>query len=58
MNAVLFAGADIEDYTFCKAYLEYADVVICCDGGMHHTKALGVKPDYICLLYTSDAADE
>ena len=47
MNAVLFAGADIEDYTFCKAYLEYADVVICCDGGMHHTKALGVKPDYI-----------
>ncbi len=26
---------------------KYADVVICCDGGMHHTKALGVKPDYI-----------
>ncbi len=47
MKAVLFAGASIEDYTFCKPYLKDMDVVICCDGGMHHTKALGIKPDYI-----------
>ncbi len=47
MKAVLFAGAKIEDYSFCKAYVEQADIIICCDGGMHHTKALGIKPDYI-----------
>lgn len=47
MKAILFAGADIEDYTFCKDYLADTDIVICCDGGMHHTKALGVTPDYI-----------
>ena len=47
MKAVLFAGAGIEDYTFCKDYLQDADTIICCDGGMHHTKALGVTPDYI-----------
>src|SRR5699024_3494730 len=24
-----------------------ADCIICCDGGMHHAKALGITPDYI-----------
>ncbi len=47
MKAILFAGAGIEDYTFCKEYVADTDIVICCDGGMHHTKALGVIPDYI-----------
>lgn len=47
MKAILFAGAKIEDYAFCKPYLQEADMIICCDGGMHHTKALGITPDYI-----------
>lgn len=47
MNVVLFAGAAIHDYDFCQPYVQHADVVICCDGGMHHTKALGIRPDYI-----------
>ncbi|HIY03469.1 MAG TPA: thiamine diphosphokinase [Candidatus Anaerotignum merdipullorum] len=47
MKAVLFAGADIGDYTFCHAYLQDADIIICCDGGVRHTKALGIQPQYI-----------
>ncbi len=47
MKAVLFAGAEIVDYTFCQPEIEQADVIICCDAGMHHAKALGITPDYI-----------
>ncbi|MEA5058337.1 MAG: thiamine diphosphokinase [Anaerotignum propionicum] len=47
MKAVIFAGAKISNYAFCKEYLESAHVLICCDGGLHHTKALGLMPDYI-----------
>ena len=27
--------------------MQNADCIICCDGGMHHAKALGITPDYI-----------
>lgn len=47
MKAVLFGGAAIEDYSFCLPYLNEADEIICCDGGMHHAKALGIQPDHI-----------
>lgn len=47
MKGVLFAGAAITDYSFCEKYLQNADWIICCDGGMHHAKALGITPDYI-----------
>ena len=47
MKAVLFAGAAITDYSFSEKYLQNADWIICCDGGMHHAKALGITPDYI-----------
>ena len=47
MKAVLFAGAAITDYSFCEKYLQDANCIICCDGGMHHAKALGITPDYI-----------
>ena len=47
MKAVIFAGAKISDYTFCQEYLEGRDILICCDGGLHHTKALGLIPDFI-----------
>lgn len=47
MRAVIFAGAGITDYTFVKEYVEKADILICCDGGMHHTRQLGLRPDYI-----------
>lgn len=47
MKVILFAGAKIEDYSFCKSYVEHADSIICCDGGMHHAKKLGIIPDYI-----------
>ncbi len=47
MKAVLFGGAAIEDYSFCQPYLAEAEEIICCDGGMHHAKALGIVPDHI-----------
>lgn len=47
MKAVIFAGAKILDYEFCKEYVDNAELLICCDAGMHHAKALGVTPDYI-----------
>lgn len=47
MKAVIFAGAKITDYGFCKKYLEDTNILICCDGGLHHAKTLGLTPDYI-----------
>ena len=47
MKAVLFAGAEIKQYDFCKKYMDHTDVIICCDGGMGHARALGKIPDYI-----------
>ena len=47
MNVILFAGAKIENYDFCREYLTGADAIICCDAGMQHAKALGIDPDYI-----------
>ena len=47
MKVVLFASAEIEQYNFCKKYLQNADVIVCCDGGMKHTRALEITPDYI-----------
>ncbi len=47
MKAVIFAGAQINDYGFCREYMVDTDVVICCDAGMRHAKALGIDPDYI-----------
>lgn len=46
MKAVVFANADISDYSFCEKYIKDA-VIICCDGGMRHTMKLGIVPDYI-----------
>lgn len=47
MKIIIFAGAKINDYSFCQEYLEGADKIICCDAGMHHAKALDLTPDYI-----------
>ena len=47
MKVILFAGAEIRDYSFCESYMDGADAVICCDAGMRHAKALGIDPDYI-----------
>ena len=44
---ILFAGAEIKQYDFCKKYIENADVILCCDSGIRHTRALGIIPDYI-----------
>lgn len=47
MKALIFAGAKIANYDFCKPYLQDVDMVIGCDRGLHHVKALGLVPNYI-----------
>lgn len=47
MRAVVFGSAAIENYGFCKEYIEQADTIICCDGGLEHAKKLAIVPDYI-----------
>lgn len=47
MKAVIFSGAQISDYSFCSKYVEKTDIVICCDSGLTHAKALNIIPDYI-----------
>lgn len=57
MKAIIFAGARIENYDFCREYLTDADCIICCDAGMHHAKALGIEPDFIVGDFDSVRAD-
>ncbi len=47
MKAVVIASASVGDYNACRPYLEHTDIWICCDGGLCHAKAMGIKPDYI-----------
>lgn len=56
MKALIFGGAKIRDYAFCEQYLKERDVLICCDAGLYHAKALGLLPDYIVGDF--DSADE
>ncbi len=56
MKAVVFANADINDYSFCEEYIKDA-VVICCDGGMRHAMKLGITPDYIVGDFDSVSTD-
>ena len=44
MKVILFAGAEIRDYSFCEKYMSGADAVICCDAGMRHARKLGIVP--------------
>lgn len=57
MKAVIFANADIYDYSFCEKYLENTDIIISCDGGMRHTKKLGIVPNYILGDFDSAEPD-
>ena len=57
MKVIIFAGAKINDYGFCKEYMTDADAIICCDAGMAHAKALGIDPDYIVGDFDSTSSD-
>lgn len=47
MKTALFGSASISDYHIYKEYLKDCEFVICCDGGMVHTKNLDLTPDMI-----------
>ena len=47
MKVILFAGAEIKEYDFCKKYIKDIDYIVCCDSGIGHARALNLVPDYI-----------
>ncbi|MCJ7856796.1 thiamine diphosphokinase [Lachnospiraceae bacterium NSJ-143] len=55
MKALIFGGADIKDYSFCRNYIDKS-YIVCCDAGMNHAKNLGLKPDVIVGDF--DSADK
>ncbi|MBQ3031611.1 MAG: thiamine diphosphokinase [Anaerotignum sp.] len=57
MKTVIFGGAPIREYGFCREHLKDADAIICCDAGMRHAKAMGIDPDYIVGDFDSTASD-
>ncbi|MGE4215291.1 MAG: thiamine diphosphokinase [Anaerotignaceae bacterium] len=46
MKAVVFGGANINDYSFCGEYTKDS-IVVCCDSGMRHAFKLGIVPNVI-----------
>ncbi len=46
-RCVIFAAADIADYSDIKRRLRPGDFIICADAGLKHAEALGVRPDLI-----------
>ena len=47
MKAVIFAGAQINEYSFCKKHLDEECLIVCCDSGLRHVEALEIEPDAI-----------
>ena len=45
MRAVIIGNGEIRDYTYIKSLIKPDDFIICADGGLRHTKALGISPD-------------
>lgn len=46
-RCVIFAAADISDYTGVKGRLKSDDYVICADAGLRHAENLGITPDLV-----------
>ena len=45
MRAVIIGNGDIRNYEYIKSRLNDDDFIVCADGGIRHTKHLGVKAD-------------
>ncbi len=46
-RCVIVGNASIADYARVREYLKPDDFILCCDGGLKHTKELLVSPDLI-----------
>ena len=45
MRAVIIGNGSIGDYGYIASRLRPDDHIICADGGLRHTKMLGIRPD-------------
>ena len=46
-RCVIFGAADIKNYEKVRRLLLPSDFIICADGGLYHTNAMGLTPDLI-----------
>ncbi len=47
INAIIFSGGNIIDYSFLTPVISEYNLVICADGGVRHAARLGIIPDAI-----------
>ncbi len=47
MKVLILANGHIEDYKRCMAKVPGYDMLLCCDGGLRHAKALNLTPQMI-----------
>lgn len=47
MKVLIFTNGNIENYSHMKRELEEYDYIICADGGIRHSSAMGMVPDLI-----------
>lgn len=47
MTGIIVANGSIEDYFFYKKYFCEKSLIIGVDGGVHHLRKLGIKPDIL-----------
>ncbi len=47
MKVIIFSNGLIHDYNFIWNNILQEDIIICCDGGIKHTKKLNIIPHYI-----------
>ena len=58
MRAVIIGNGDILNYEYIKSRLKPDDYYICADGGVKHTKGLGITPSVVIGDFDSSKQNE
>ena len=58
MAAVIISNGTIEDYSYCRKYIDGADLIICADGGARHAAGFGITPHVLIGDFDSITQDD
>jgi|BioPla2DNA2_1021312.scaffolds.fasta_scaffold05553_5 thiamine pyrophosphokinase len=58
VKVLIFAGGDIEDYSFVNQYVNISDYIICADSGIGHTRKINLLPDLIVGDFDSASQED